>query len=212
MRRSPTLHGRGQRCGCHRIPQTDQGAGLCWAVGRHVDVGCRFRWLVFTTAGASASTLSPHWCCASGPILRSLLRLSTPPHHRAGTGASDHVVRCSGAEAARLVLQKRYRSLRVNGLAECADEVITRALRARLDGYLTRVVDRDFVEQGHPIRKPDALRRWLTAYAAATANTTSLDKIRSAATSGEGETTETTTVQAYRDVLERLWLTDPVPG
>lgn len=87
-----------------------------------------------------------------------------------------------------------------------------RALRAQLDGYLARVVDRDFVEQGHPVRKPDALRRWLTAYAAATATTTSLDKIRNAATSGEGETTAKTTVQAYRDVLERLWLLDPVPG
>ena len=87
-----------------------------------------------------------------------------------------------------------------------------RALRAQLDGYLARVVDRDFVEQGHPVRKPDALRRWLTAYAAATATTTSLDKIRNAATSGDGETTAKTTVQAYRDVLERLWLIDPVPG
>ena len=108
-------------------------------------------------------------------------------------------------------------------LAGYAREVITsgfpgvrrlrgRALRAQLDGYLARVVDRDFVEQGHPVRKPDALRRWLTAYAAATATTTSLDKIRNAATSGDGETTAKTTVQAYRDVLERLWLIDPVPG
>ena len=108
-------------------------------------------------------------------------------------------------------------------LAGYAREVITsgfpgvrrlrgRALRAQLDGYLARVVDRDFVEQGHPVRKPDALRRWLTAYAAATATTTSLDKIRNAATSGDGETTAKTTVQAYRDVLERLWLVDPVPG
>lgn len=108
-------------------------------------------------------------------------------------------------------------------LAGYAREVITsgfpgvrrlrgRALRAQLDGYLARVVDRDFVEQGHPVRKPDALRRWLTAYAAATATTTSLEKIRNAATSGDGTTTAKTTVQAYRDVLERLWLVDPVPG
>ena len=37
------------------------------------------------------------------------------------------------------------------------------------DGYLARVVDRDFVEQGHIVRNPAALRRWMTAYAAATA-------------------------------------------
>lgn len=87
-----------------------------------------------------------------------------------------------------------------------------RALRAQLDGYLARVVDRDVVEQGSPVRKPDALRRWLAAYAAATSTTTSLDKIRNAATSGEGETASKPTALAYRDVLERLYLVDPVPG
>ncbi|HYW32412.1 MAG TPA: AAA family ATPase, partial [Gemmatimonas sp.] len=87
-----------------------------------------------------------------------------------------------------------------------------RGLRASLDGYLTRVVDRDFVEQGFAVRRPDALRRWMTAYAAATATTTSLEKIRNAATSGDGATTGRPTVQAYRDVLERLWLIEPVPG
>jgi uncharacterized protein len=42
-----------------------------------------------------------------------------------------------------------------------------RALRAYLDGYLLRIVDRDFAELGHRVRDPPALRRWLTAYAAA---------------------------------------------
>ncbi|HET8861745.1 MAG TPA: AAA family ATPase [Solirubrobacterales bacterium] len=42
-----------------------------------------------------------------------------------------------------------------------------RALRAQLDGYLTRIVDRDFEELGHNLRDPAALRRWMTAYAAA---------------------------------------------
>ena len=59
-----------------------------------------------------------------------------------------------------------------------------RALRAQLDGYLIRIVDRDFVEAGHRVRKPDALRRWMTAYAAATATVTTLEKSRDAATSG----------------------------
>lgn len=87
-----------------------------------------------------------------------------------------------------------------------------RALRAQLDGYLARVVDRDFDEQGHRVRNPAALRRWMTAYAAATATTTSLEKIRNAATSGDGETTTSPTVQAYRDVLQRLFLIEPLPG
>lgn len=91
-------------------------------------------------------------------------------------------------------------------------ELTGRALRAQLDGYLARVVDRDFEEQGRPVRRPAALRRWMAAYAAATATTATYEKIRDAATSGEGETPTRPTVLAYRDVLERLWLLDPVPG
>ncbi|MGH7721107.1 MAG: ATP-binding protein [Gemmatimonadaceae bacterium] len=108
-------------------------------------------------------------------------------------------------------------------LASYAREIVTsglpglrhlrgRALRAQLDGYLARIVDRDFLEQDHPVRKPETLRRWMAAYAAATATTTSLDKIRNAATGGAGETPTKVTVGAYRGVLERLWVVDPVAG
>jgi uncharacterized protein len=87
-----------------------------------------------------------------------------------------------------------------------------RALRAQLDGYVTRVVDRDFMEQGHPVRKPQALRRWMAAYAAASSTTTTLEKIRKAATGGEGDVLSKNTVIAYREVLTRLWIVEPVPG
>lgn len=87
-----------------------------------------------------------------------------------------------------------------------------RALRAQLDGYIGRVVDRDFVEQGQPVRKPQALRRWMAAYAAATSTTTTLEKIRKAATSGEGDVLSKAAVIAYREVLARLWIIEPVPG
>lgn len=91
-------------------------------------------------------------------------------------------------------------------------ELEGRALRAQLDGYLRRVVDRDFAELGHPVRNPGALRRWMTAYAAATATTTSFEKIRDASTSGEETKPARTTVQPYRDVLERLFILDEVPA
>ena len=87
-----------------------------------------------------------------------------------------------------------------------------RARRAQLDGYLARVVDRDFPEQGHRARRPASLRAWLTAYAAATATTSSYNTILDAATPGEGDKPAKTTVIAYRDVLTQLWLLDPVPG
>jgi uncharacterized protein len=87
-----------------------------------------------------------------------------------------------------------------------------RALRAQLDGYIDRVVDRDFPELGYVVRNPALLRRWMTAYAAATATATSLEKIRGAATAGQSEKPAKTTVLAYRDILERLFLVDALPA
>ena len=87
-----------------------------------------------------------------------------------------------------------------------------RALHAQLDGYLLRVVDRDFPELGHRVRDPAALRRWMTAYAAASSSTASFETIRDAATAGHGEKPAKTTTLPYRDVLERLWILDPVPA
>ncbi len=87
-----------------------------------------------------------------------------------------------------------------------------RARRAHLDGYLARIVDRDFAEAGHRVRRPDALRRWMQSYAAASATVTTFEKIRDAATSGEGVTMAKTSVLAYRAVLERLFLLEPLLG
>ncbi|MEJ7826301.1 MAG: DUF4143 domain-containing protein [Solirubrobacteraceae bacterium] len=87
-----------------------------------------------------------------------------------------------------------------------------RALRAQLDAYLRRIVDRDFPELGRVVRNPTRLRRWMAAYAAATATSTSFEKIRAAATGGEGDIPAKTTVQPYRDVLERLFILDDLPG
>lgn len=87
-----------------------------------------------------------------------------------------------------------------------------RALRAQLDGYLRRIVDRDFREQGLSVRNTERLVRWMTAYAAASSTTASFETIRDAATGGHGDKPAKTTVQPYREVLERLWVVDPVPA
>lgn len=88
-----------------------------------------------------------------------------------------------------------------------------RPLRAHLDTYLARIVDRDFRDElGQKVRKSEALRRWMTAYAAASSTTTTFERIRDAATAGAGEKPAKTTVEAYRDALERLWVIDPVPA
>lgn len=87
-----------------------------------------------------------------------------------------------------------------------------RALRAQLDGYLSRIIDTDFEEQGLFVRRPATLRRWIAAYAAATATTASLETIRDAATGGEQDKPSRSATQPWRDVLERLWILDPVPA
>jgi uncharacterized protein len=87
-----------------------------------------------------------------------------------------------------------------------------RALRTQLDSYVDRIVDRDFPELGRPLRNPTALRRWMAAYAAASSTTATFETIRDAATGGEGEKPARATVQPFRDVLERLWILDPVPA
>jgi uncharacterized protein len=88
-----------------------------------------------------------------------------------------------------------------------------RLRRSQLRGYVRRIIDRDFPDlMGRRIRNPAALQRWLTAYAAATATTASYERIRDAATSGEGDKPSKTTTQPYRDTLEALYVLDPVPG
>ena len=86
------------------------------------------------------------------------------------------------------------------------------ALRRQLDGYLQRVVDRDIPEAGLAVRKPDALRRWMAAYAAATSTVTSFEKIRKAAAAGGAPMASETAAAAYRDALGRLFLVDSIPG
>ena len=108
-------------------------------------------------------------------------------------------------------------------LADYANEILAsgfhglrglpaRALRAQLDGYISRLVEREFRQLGLNVRNPAALRRWLTAYAAASSTTAKYETIRDAATGGEGEKPSKVTIGQYRDTLERLWVVDPVPA
>jgi len=89
-------------------------------------------------------------------------------------------------------------------------ELPARIRRAQLDRYLEGVVDRDIAELGSKIRNPSALKRWMSAYGAATATTYA--KVATAANPGARGQTSRTTLTAYRDALERLFILDPLPG
>ena len=81
-----------------------------------------------------------------------------------------------------------------------------------LDGYLNRATDHDLLLMGHRVRRPGIVRRWLTAYAAATSTAASYETIRDAATGGESAKPAKTTTTLYRDLLEAMWLVDPLPA
>jgi len=109
------------------------------------------------------------------------------------------------------------------GLRDYADEIVRsgfpgiRVLPERerpgaLGGYLDAVVEHDFSELGHVVRRPEALRRWLTAFAAATSTTASYNAILDSSTAGESDKPAKTTSIAYRDTLARLWLLDELPA
>jgi uncharacterized protein len=87
-----------------------------------------------------------------------------------------------------------------------------RLSRTQLDGYLDRIVDSEFAELGHRVRRPSLITAWLRAYAAATATTASYSALVDAATAGETDKPGRRTTDAYRDVLTRLWILDPLPG
>ena len=109
------------------------------------------------------------------------------------------------------------------GLSTYTDEILgsgfpgirglpTRARQAQLDSYITRMVERELPGNGVAVRRPDALRAWLTAYAAATATDAAYSKILDAATSGEQDKPARATVDSYREHLTRIFVLDPIPA
>jgi predicted AAA+ superfamily ATPase len=83
------------------------------------------------------------------------------------------------------------------------------ALGAQLDGYLARIVDRDIPDQfGRKVRKPEILKSWMAAYAAAVSTTADWETIRDAAAIGGSLTKDF--ALTYREILKRLWILDPV--
>jgi uncharacterized protein len=108
-------------------------------------------------------------------------------------------------------------------LADYAEEIVAggfpamRHLNGRprdrqLDSYIDRIVDHDLPEAGFNVRRPATVLAWLRAYAAATATTTSWDKVRDAATSGIDDKPARTTTQPYIELLTALRILDPVPA
>jgi uncharacterized protein len=87
-----------------------------------------------------------------------------------------------------------------------------RLRRVALDTYLANIVQREFPEQGFAVRRPEALRAWLAAYAAASSSVAKYSEILDAATPNEGDKPAKKTTVGYREALSGLWLIDPTPA
>jgi predicted AAA+ superfamily ATPase len=160
-----------------------KGTGLHTGAGRIIELRMR------------PLSLAERWPGSATVSLRELLGGERPPV----AGASSSGL----ADYAEELFKSGFPGLR---------DLPVRLRRAQLDGYIQRVIDRDFPELGHQPRNPAALRRWMLAYAAATATSASWERVRDAATSGESDKPARTTVMPYRDVLERLYVLDPLAG
>ncbi|WOQ17843.1 ATP-binding protein [Raineyella sp. W15-4] len=107
------------------------------------------------------------------------------------------------------------------GLADYTDEILRsgfpgirdlpeRARNLQLDSYVDRILERELPENGVVVRRPAALRAWLSAYAAATATDAAYSTILDAATPGEGDKPVRQTADTYREHLTRVFVLDPV--
>jgi predicted AAA+ superfamily ATPase len=86
-----------------------------------------------------------------------------------------------------------------------------RALRNQLDSYIDLIINRELADAGLSIRRPQTALGWLRAYAAATATTTTWEKIRRAATPGDNPPAATT-ARPYIELLTNLRILDPLPA
>ena len=163
-----------------------------------------------------ASPLNPQTHSGAGRIVMLRMR----PLSIAERGLESPTVSLADLLLGRHPKVEGYTSV---GLAEYTGEILSsgfpgirhlsqRSARAQLDSYIDLIVDRDIPEAGRLIRNKGALLRWMAAYAAGTATTTSYERIREAATSNQGYVPARSTTEPYRVALERLWIVDPLPA
>lgn len=191
-----------------RLPQV-------WdAVRRHVDAGADPGRFLLTGSATPAAGVDTH--SGAGRILS--LRMRPMAFYERDVGRPTVSLRelLAGeagtvAGGTRLGVGDYFAAIESSGFPGIRTQP-DRLRRGLLDAYLQRVIDRDLPENGFAVRRPETLRRWLAAYAAASSTTTAYSRLLDATTAGDGAQPAKTTTIAYRDHLSQLWLLDPVPG
>jgi len=169
----------------------------------------------FLTGSASATTAGTH--SGAGRIVRVRMRPMTLSERGVGVPSVSLTELLSGTkpsiEGESTVTIDEYAQEVVRSGFPGIRNLGPLAREAQLASYVDRALDHDFVEtSGRKIRNPLVLRRWLTAYAAATATTATYETIRDAASGGSSEKPSRFSTVPFRDTLEALFLLDPVPA
>lgn len=187
-----------------------------WNVVRHA-VDADRRGGQFLLTGSAWPTGKLHIHSGAGRITRLHLRPMSLPERGIVTPTVSLATLTSGSGAAEVYGRSEMQ------LGDYADAITASGFpgihrldlverRLALQSYVASALDRDLGEAGVTVRRPAALRGWLSAYAAASSTTTSYTKILDAATGGESDKPARPTSVAYREALERLWLLDPLPA
>jgi predicted AAA+ superfamily ATPase len=111
-----------------------------------------------------------------------------------------------------VVLRDYVEEIVSSGFPGIRSQPTARLRGVALRAYIDNIVQREFADQGYPVRRPEALRAWLAAYGAASSTTAKYSEILDAATPNEGDKPAKQTTINYRDVLSDLWLLDPTPA
>jgi len=87
-----------------------------------------------------------------------------------------------------------------------------RATKIQLHSYIDNIINHEFEENGFKVLKPQSLKAWLKAYAAASSTTTNKTKILEAAMKDNVETITRQTANSYQEALSILYIVDELPN
>jgi predicted AAA+ superfamily ATPase len=170
----------------------------------------------FILTGSATPTQDARIHSGAGRIVRLLMRPITLPE-RGLTKPSVSLAELLAGGRPQISGQTTL------GLAEYTHQIVASGLpgirgysprlRTRhLNSYIANALEHDIPDLGVGVRHPRSLHSWLAAYAAATATTTNYGVILDAATPGQANKISRPTATAYRELLQRIWLLDPLPA
>jgi predicted AAA+ superfamily ATPase len=170
----------------------------------------------FLLTGSATPSEDARIHSGAGRIVRLLMRPMTLPERGVAKPAVSFATLLAGSHpddtaATDLVLADYVREIIASGFPGVRQDPAR--LRARqLDSYLDSALERDIPGMGVSVRRPQALRAWLTAYAAATGTTANYTTILDAATPGDADKPARATAMVYRELLERIHILEPLPA